>query len=81
MISAVIYKNCNLTKQFGTKILSNEFLGSNIMMPLVIVWSSLGPVKGFLEKHRILENTVIIRWYMLSPLRGSSCLCEFSLIR
>ena len=77
MISAVIYKNCNLTKQFGTKILSNEFLGSNIMMPLVIVRSSLGPVKSFLEKHRILENTVIIRWYMLSPLRVAAAYVNF----
>ena len=45
MESPVIYKNCSLTKQFGSKILSNEFLGGNILMPLVIIYSYLVPVK------------------------------------
>ena len=47
MTSAAIYKNYNLTKQFGSKILSNEFLGRNILMPLVIMKSSLVPVKSY----------------------------------
>ena len=47
MTSAVIYKNCNLAKQFGSKILSNEFLGSDILMPPVIIKPSLMPVKSY----------------------------------
>ena len=42
----VIYNNCSLKKQFGIKILSDEFSGGNILMPLVIIKSSLGPVKS-----------------------------------
>ena len=44
--SAVIYNNCRLKKQFGIKILSDEFSGGNILMPLVIIKSSLGLVKS-----------------------------------
>ena len=47
MTSAVIYKNCNLTKQFGSKILNNEFLDGNISMTLAIVKPSLVPVKSY----------------------------------
>ena len=32
MTSAVIYKNYNVTKQFGSKILSNELLGGDILI-------------------------------------------------
>ena len=47
MTSAVIYKNCNLTKQFENKIFSSEFLGGNILMPLAIIKPSLVPVKSY----------------------------------
>ena len=53
MTSAVIYKNCNLTKHFGSKILSNESLGSNILMPLAIIESSLVPVKSYNLKLKV----------------------------
>ena len=47
--SVDIYKNRNHRKQFGRKILSNEFLGFNILMPLVVIKSSLTPVKSYIK--------------------------------
>ena len=57
MTSAVIYKNCNLGKQFERKYyVYNKFLGGNILMFLAIIKSSLVPVISY-NKFKHFQKT------------------------